>query len=52
LGVTGYLSYHMRSNLFQQSKGASDPTLPEPTAGPVTSNPFSSLAWDYTGPIA
>ena len=27
LGVTGYLSYHMRSNLFQQSKGASDPTL-------------------------
>jgi hypothetical protein len=52
LGVTGYLSYHMRSNLFQQSKAASDPTLPEPDAGPVSSNPFSSLAWDYAGPIA
>jgi hypothetical protein len=52
LGVTGYLSYHMRANLFQQSKGSSDPALPEPEAGPVTSNPFSSLAWDYAGPIA
>jgi len=52
LGVTGYLSYHMRSNLFQQSKGSSDPVLAEPDAGPVTSNPFSSLAWDYAGPIA
>jgi hypothetical protein len=52
LGVTGYLSYHMRANLFQQSKGSSDPVLAEPSAGPVTSNPFSSLAWDYAGPIA
>jgi hypothetical protein len=52
LGVTGYLSYHMRANLFQQSKASSDPTLPEPDAGPVSSNPFSSLAWDYAGPIA
>jgi len=52
LGITGYLSYHMRSNLFQQSKAASDPALTEPDAGPVTSNPFSSLAWDYAGPIA
>jgi len=52
IGVTGYLSYHMRSNLFQQSKAASDPTLAEPDAGPVSSNPFSSLAWDYAGPIA
>jgi len=52
LGITGYLSYHMRSNLFQQSKAASDPALAEPDAGPVTSNPFSSLAWDYAGPIA
>jgi len=51
LGVTGYLSYHMRSNLFQQSKGSSDPALPEPNAGPVSSAPFSSLAWDYAGPI-
>jgi hypothetical protein len=52
LGVTGYLSYHMRSNLFQQSKAASDPVTTEPSAGPVSSNPFSSLAWDYAGPIA
>jgi hypothetical protein len=52
LGVSGYLSYHMRSNLFQQSKASSDPALAEPTAGPVTANPFSSLAWDYAGPIA
>src|SRR3989449_11772043 len=52
LGITGYLSYQMRSTLFQQSKAASDPALAEPDAGPVTSNPFSSLAWDYAGPIA
>ena len=52
LGVTGYLSYHMRANLFQQAKAASDPVLTEPSAGPVRSNPFSSLAWDYAGPIA
>jgi hypothetical protein len=52
LGVTGYLSYHMRSQLFSQAKGASDPALVEPTAAPVRSNPFSSLAWDYAGPIA
>jgi hypothetical protein len=52
LGVTGYLSYHMRANLFQQSKAASDPVTTEPSAGPVSSNPFSSLAWDYAGPIA
>jgi len=52
LGVTGYLSYHMRANLFQQAKAASDPVLTEPSASPVRSNPFSSLAWDYAGPIA
>ena len=52
LGVTGYLSYHMRANLFQQSKASSDPVNVEPSAGPVSSNPFSSLAWDYAGPIA
>jgi hypothetical protein len=52
LGVVGYLSYHMRSNLFQQTKASSDPVNPEPDAGPVSSNPFSSLAWDYAGPIA
>jgi hypothetical protein len=51
LGVSGYLSYHMRSNLLQQSKPASSPAVAEPDANPVASNPFSSLAWDFTGPI-
>src|SRR4026208_383539 len=52
LGVTGYLSYHMPRHLLPQAQGSADPVLEEPSAGPVTSNPFSSLAWDYTGPIA
>jgi hypothetical protein len=51
LSLTGYLTYHMRSNLFQQSKPASSPALAEPEASPVASNPFSSLAWDWTGPV-
>jgi hypothetical protein len=51
LSLTGYLTYHMRSNLFQQSKPTSSPASPEPDASPVASNPFSSLAWDFTGPI-
>jgi hypothetical protein len=51
LSLTGYLTYHMRSNLFQQSKPASSPAVAEPDASPVASNPFSSLAWDFTGPI-
>jgi hypothetical protein len=51
LSLTGYLTYHMRSNLFQQSKPASSPAVAEPEASPVASNPFSSLAWDWTGPV-
>jgi hypothetical protein len=51
LSLTGYLTYHMRSNLFQQSKPSSSPAAAEPEASPVASNPFSSLAWDWTGPI-
>jgi hypothetical protein len=51
LSLTGYLTYHMRSNLFQQSKPASNPAAAEPEASPVASNPFSSLAWDWTGPV-
>jgi len=51
LSLTGYLTYHMRSNLFQQSMPTSSPAAPEPEASPVASNPFSSLAWDFTGPI-
>jgi hypothetical protein len=51
LSLTGYMTYHMRSNLFQQSKPTSSPAVAEPEASPVASNPFSSLAWDWTGPI-
>jgi hypothetical protein len=51
LGVDGYLSFHMRSQLLTQSKGTSNPALPEPDAGPIRTSPFQSLAWDYTGPI-
>jgi hypothetical protein len=51
LSLTGYLTYHMRSNLFQQSKPSSSPAVAEPEASPVASNPFSSLAWDWTGPV-
>jgi hypothetical protein len=51
MSLTGYLTYHMRSNLFQQSKPSSSPAVAEPEASPVASNPFSSIAWDWTGPI-
>jgi hypothetical protein len=51
LSLTGYFTFHMRSNLFQQSKPSSSPASPEPEASPVASNPFSSIAWDWTGPI-
>jgi hypothetical protein len=51
LSLTGYLTYHMRSNLFLQSKPSSNPAVAEPEASPVASNPFSSLAWDFTGPV-
>src|SRR5688572_13928905 len=52
LGVDGYLSYHMRSSLANQSRSPSDPTLAAPKANPIATQPFSSLAWDFTGPIA
>ena len=51
LSLTGYLTFHMRSNLFQQSQPTSSPAAAEPDPSPVASNPFSSLAWDFTGPI-
>jgi len=51
LGVDGYLSYHMRSLLATQSKANSDPRLAEPKPNAVSSQPFQSLAWDFTGPI-
>jgi hypothetical protein len=51
LGVDGYLSYHMRSLLLTQSKPSSDPALAEPEPNAVSTQPFQSLAWDFTGPI-
>jgi hypothetical protein len=51
LGIDGYLSYHMRSQLATQTKSASDPSLAEPSAGSIATRPFNSLAWDFTGPI-
>jgi hypothetical protein len=51
LGVDGYLSYHMRSLLLTQSKPTSNPASPEPGANPIETQPFQSLAWDFTGPI-
>ena len=51
LGVDGYLSYHMRSLLLTQSKSPSNPLDPEPDASPLATEPFQSLAWDFTGPI-
>jgi hypothetical protein len=43
LGLQNAWNLHYRSNLFSQSKGGSDPSLPAPAAGPVASQPFSRL---------
>jgi hypothetical protein len=51
LGLNNYWTFHYRSNLLSQSKGASDPRLSEPEANPVASNPFGSVGLDYAGPI-
>ena len=51
LSVTGYLSFHMRSLLLTQSKPNSNPAAVEPRANAVSTQPFQSLAWDFTGPI-
>jgi len=51
LGLQNYWTWHYRSNLLQQSKNASDPALPTPSASPISENPFSSVGMDYTGPI-
>jgi hypothetical protein len=51
LGLQNAWNLHYRSNLFSQSKGGSDPSLPAPAAGPVASQPFSSVGLDYAGAI-
>ncbi|HYT70315.1 MAG TPA: hypothetical protein VEK78_02965 [Gemmatimonadales bacterium] len=51
LGLQNYWTLHYRSNLLQQSKPASDPTVAEPDANPVSTNPFNSVGLDYAGPI-
>jgi hypothetical protein len=51
LGLNNYWTFHYRSTLLSQSKGSSDPRLPEPDANPVGSQPFGSVGLDYAGPI-
>ena len=45
------LSFHGRSILVQQATPASDPALPEPTAGAPNSDIFGTLAIHFAGPI-
>jgi hypothetical protein len=51
LGLQNYWNLHYRSNLLFQSKGASDPALPEPAARAVGLQPFTSVGLDYAGII-
>jgi hypothetical protein len=51
LGLNNYWTFHYRSDILAQAKGASDPRLAEPDANPVQSNPFGSVGLDYAGPI-
>ncbi len=45
------MSFHARSVMLQQAKPASDPALPEPSAGAPSSDIFGTLAMHYAGPI-
>lgn len=45
------LSVRARSTVAQGSKNASDPTLSEPRASPVSSNVFGPIDLDVAGPI-
>lgn len=51
LGLQNYLSFHFRSLVLQGTKSSSDPALPEPNANPLVTQPHSTVAWDYAGPI-
>src|SRR5437773_10854413 len=45
------MSFHARSVMLQQAKPASDPALPEPSAGAPSSDIFGTLATHDAGPI-
>jgi hypothetical protein len=51
LGIQNIFSLRFRNNLLSQSKPASDASQPEPVAGPVTSQPGTSISWFYVGGI-
>jgi hypothetical protein len=51
LGLQNYWNLHYRSNLLAQSKSPSDPVTPVPSAGAVTTQPFTSVGLDYAGAI-
>lgn len=51
LGLQNYFTWHYRSNVISQSRAASDPSLPTPSASAISGNMFGSVAFDYTGPI-
>src|ERR1700719_799217 len=51
LGLQNYWTWHYRSNIVSQSKAASDPAVPSPSASAISGNMFGSVGIDYTGPI-
>jgi len=52
LGLQSYWTFHYRSSLLQQSRGTYDAALgPAPAASSLQSQQFSSVGFDYAGPI-
>jgi hypothetical protein len=51
LGIQNIFSLRFRNNLLSQSKPASDASQVAPEAGPVTSQPGTSISWFYVGGI-
>jgi len=52
LGLENRMSWHVRSQLLTQTKGASDPSLAAPAPGPLQTNPYQSAAFHFVGPIS
>jgi hypothetical protein len=51
MGVQNIFSLRFRNTLLSQSKGASSPTNPSPSASSLTTTPGSSISWFYVGAI-
>lgn len=51
LGLQNAWTFHYRSSLLQQSKAPSDPLQPAPNVSSISTNQFSSVGFDYAGPI-